>query len=371
MDIGSGWNLDSNFIWTMEFAYGDVTSEVDTVENGPAPVVLLHGVATGSAIWALNTDYLIQNSNRLIYAIDLLGFARSSRPRFDLNGDVEWQLVFAIERWRRAIKLNRRFVLVGHGFGAYLCAAYALHFPQHVAHLMLVDAWGLHSTQQQLQQQQVARATSHYPLPYWVSLVNNYILQKFSPLRWLKAAGPWGLNLLSMFRTDLRAKYQSFLGTADAELIVQYIYHCNVQPVASGEEAFRSLCTPGGWAKCPIIHRVRELSRRIRLTFVFGSRSWIDRQPAFQIRYLLGDHRVFVHVIQGAGHHVYADCPTIFNLYFCEMLNDVDDLLQNPESSSSSQTDTDDDTDNFSDYDYRRSDDDENDHFEKDEEIID
>jgi abhydrolase domain-containing protein 5 len=352
----------------MEFAFNEAKGRLDPLAaNEAAPLVLLHGLGTGSGIWLLNTDFIIQNANRRIYAIDLLGFARSSRPQFDLNADVEWQLVFAVERWRRAINLHDRFVLVGHGFGAYLCAAYALHFPQHVAHLMLVDAWGLHSAQQQLQQQ-AARASSHYPLPYWVHFVNEYVLQKFGPLRWLKAAGPWGLNLLAVFRTDLRSKYLTFLGADDADLIVHYLYHCNVQSISSGEEAFKSLCTADGWPKCPIIHRVRELSRRIRLTFVFGSRSWIDRQPAFQIQYLLGEHRVRVTIVQGAGHHVYADCPATFNQCVCDMLKSVDQSLQNPESDDSSESGTD-DTEDYSDYDYDHTD--EDDHFEKADDLTD
>lgn len=148
-------------------------------------------------------------------------------------------------------------------------------------------------------------------------------------------AGPWGQQLLGTFRTDLRAKYEPFLGAVHGEQIVQYIYHCNVQPFASGEQAFKALCTPCGWAKYPIIHRIRELHSAIRVNFIFGSRSWIDRQPAFQIKYLLGDDRVAVSVIQGAGHHVYADRTTEFNRLLCETLDHVDELIQRADDSLS------------------------------------
>ena len=351
VDIGSGWDLNANFVRTLEFQInqpsGRIQPEVEPTDNNnciyvdpnaspdPTPLVMIHGLGTGSSIWLLNFDYIIEHSNRRIYAIDLLGFGRSSRPIFELNGDVEWQLVYAIERWRKAVNLDRKFILMGHGFGAYLCLSYALHFPKHVAHLILLDPWGIPSQQQSLQ----TRSTSHYPLPYWVTLVNHYILQKFSPLRWLKMAGPWGQQLLSTFRTDLKQKYEQLIGKDNIELIVQYIYHCNVQPVASGEIAFKALCTPCGWAKFPIIHRIRELNRHIQLTFIFGSRSWIDRQPAFQIKYLLGDHRVAVTVIQGAGHHVYADRPLLFNELLCETLLYVDEFQQQTPSSSSSVSD--------------------------------
>lgn len=161
----------------MDRPSGQIRPAADTPDNSnciyvdperlpiePTPLLLVHGMGTGAAIWLMNTDYLIEHSNRQIYAIDMLGFARSSRPQFDLNDEVEWQLIYAIERWRKAVGLDRKFILVGHGFGAYLCCSYALHFPQHVAHLIALDPWGIPSQQQSVQ----SRSSSHYALPYWV-----------------------------------------------------------------------------------------------------------------------------------------------------------------------------------------------------------
>lgn len=71
----------------------------------------------------------------------------------------------SIERWRRAIGLEEKFILVCHEFGAYLGLCYAFHFPDLVSHVVLVDAYGLPSQQGALQ----FRTTSQYPLPFWVS----------------------------------------------------------------------------------------------------------------------------------------------------------------------------------------------------------
>jgi len=59
--------------------------------------------------------------------MDLLGFGRSSRPKFSKNLEqVEHQFVNAIEKWRSEIKLEK-YILLGHCSGEYLailCTVY-------------------------------------------------------------------------------------------------------------------------------------------------------------------------------------------------------------------------------------------------------
>lgn len=81
------------------------------------PLVMVHGFAAGVGIWSLNFDAICKD--RKIYAFDLPGFGRSSRPEFNFSDsqDCEWQIVQAIERWRVAVGLNEKFILLGHSFG--------------------------------------------------------------------------------------------------------------------------------------------------------------------------------------------------------------------------------------------------------------
>lgn len=51
----------SNKIWTISL----------NQESPKTPIVLLHGLGAGVALWVLNLDSLAQN--RPVYAIDLLG----------------------------------------------------------------------------------------------------------------------------------------------------------------------------------------------------------------------------------------------------------------------------------------------------------
>ncbi len=47
-----------------------------------------------------------------MYAIDLLGFGRSSRPKFSENvHEIEEQFVMFLEKWREAMKLDKMIIL--------------------------------------------------------------------------------------------------------------------------------------------------------------------------------------------------------------------------------------------------------------------
>lgn len=91
--------------------------------------------------------------------------------------------------------------------------------------------------------------------------MNKYIFDKsVSPFGCLRILGPYGYSIFKTTRSDLLQKYKKILGEENSELIINYIYHINVQPKRSGEIAFKALSLPNGWSRYPIIHRVRDLS---------------------------------------------------------------------------------------------------------------
>jgi pimeloyl-ACP methyl ester carboxylesterase len=77
-----------------------------------SPLVLLHGFGAGIGFWLLNLDALAEQHEH-VYAIDLLGCGRSSRPRFRARTteDAEQFFVDALERWRIQLNLDKMILL--------------------------------------------------------------------------------------------------------------------------------------------------------------------------------------------------------------------------------------------------------------------
>ncbi|KAF5271289.1 hypothetical protein FQR65_LT05304 [Abscondita terminalis] len=264
------------------------------------PLVLLHGLGAGVALWCLNLDSFA--ATRPVYAIDILGFGRSSRPSFSSDGEVaEQQLVKSIEEWRREMNLDK-FILLGHSMGGFLAASYSLTYPERVQHLILADPWGFPERQLDAQKRQI---------PWWFQVI-SYTMSPFNPLAAIRAAGPWGEWIINKVRPDIERKFSHFI--TENGLITQYLYQCNSQ-TPSGESAFHSMNGGFGWAKKPMVQRIDKLDRNVPITLIYGSRSWVDNSVGEIIKEKLSDSYVQLQIISGAGHHVYADKPEVFNKY--------------------------------------------------------
>lgn len=162
---------NGNKIWTLKCSHN--------ISN-KTPLVLLHGFGGGLGLWALNFGDLC--TDRPVYAFDLLGFGRSSRPRFDNDAEeVENQFVESIEEWRCALGLNK-VILLGHNLGGFLAAAYSLKYPSRVSHLILVEPWGF--------PERPDLADQERPIPVWIRALGA-ALTPFNPLAGLRIAGPF------------------------------------------------------------------------------------------------------------------------------------------------------------------------------------
>ena len=238
------------------------TVEILGSKSTVTPIVVIHGFASALATFVNMLRALSEHCPR-VYAIDLLGFGRSSKPTFPVDDRAcEALFVDSIEGWR----VNMGFesmILCAHSFGAYIATQYAHKYPELKTKLILFEPWGFQTN---------ANTTQ------W----------SFNPLWFLKMAGPLGLPLMKRFTYPLFNHTFSEIGTGDE--MITYLYHSNVQ--CTGDAGFMALNTHSYLPKRPAIPAPNT-------TFIYGSDSWIEPLHADEI-------------IPNAGHQIYADQPELF-----------------------------------------------------------
>uniref|UniRef100_A0A3Q3GQT7 1-acylglycerol-3-phosphate O-acyltransferase ABHD5 n=1 Tax=Labrus bergylta TaxID=56723 RepID=A0A3Q3GQT7_9LABR len=296
---------NSNYLWTLAFSTQPPPCSPPRL-SAPTrpPLVLLHGFGGGVALWAQNLDSL--SSSGPVYALDLLGFGRSSRPQFSTDPEgAEEQFLTAMEEWREKVGLEE-MVLLGHNLGGYLSAAYTLKYPHRIKHLLLVEPWGFPARPEN---------PNHNSIPVWIRAMGA-VMSPFNPLAGLRLAGPLGPMLLQTIRSDFKQKYSSVF---DDSTVPDYIYHLNAQ-TPSGETAFKNMTIPYGWAKRPMLQRIGQIQADIPISFIYGSRSSIDSDSGYA--QLITLYLKTLTHIAGAGHYVFADQPEDFNQTVLQILCD-------------------------------------------------
>lgn len=119
-------------------------------ETADQNLVLLHGYGAGLGFFYKNFEALSRARGWQLYALDLLGMGRSSRPPFRLKSkqraeqitEAEDWFIDSLEEWRVKKKIDR-FTLLGHSLGGYLAVAYALKYPGRLNKLILASPVGI------------------------------------------------------------------------------------------------------------------------------------------------------------------------------------------------------------------------------------
>lgn len=280
-------------IWTIAF----------NTKSKNTPILLVHGFAAGSCFWLLNFDALAKN--RPVYALDLIGFGRSSRPEFEDNGiEAEKQIVDSIEEWRKEMDLEK-FILVGHSMGGYICTAYTIDYPDRVEHLVLCDPWGFSDRKA-------------YPNIQIKALC--YLYSKISPLDFLRTLGPLGPWWIKTTCDDIVDNYKNVL--EDRSIMAKYIYHCNAQN-PTGEQAFTTMVKKIGRARNPMIRRVNNLREDLPVTILYGKNTWMDKEMGKRIKDMR-PNSIDVRYIDNAGHHIYSERAELFNEIVITVSDSVD-----------------------------------------------
>ncbi|XP_077504008.1 (Lyso)-N-acylphosphatidylethanolamine lipase-like isoform X2 [Amblyomma americanum] len=296
----------SSRVWTVHL-------EPDEDEGAEAlPLVLVHGYLCGVALWVLNMEAL--SRRRRVYAIDLLGFGKSSRPTLSSDaGTAEAQMAQALEAWRRQMGLEQ-FVLLGHSFGAFVASAYTLRHPQHVKHLILEDPWGFSESR--------VPDTAFHLLPWLVTAftVGIKFFSRADICSVLRAGGILGPPFLGVVLSHETNMFRKIV--RDETAVVSYFYHCNVRR-PSGEASVKALMHRFPWVKHPMGTRLVALPPEVGLTFIYGAHSFMGRKPAFAIREARTQSYVEIHVVEDCGHNLHYEKPE----EFCDVVNKACELV--------------------------------------------
>jgi pimeloyl-ACP methyl ester carboxylesterase len=100
------------------------------------PLLLVHGFGASTDHWRKNISEL--SADFQVFAIDLLGFGRSAKPKLQYSGDL----------WRDQLHdfinevIGQKTVVAGNSLGGYACLCVAGEFPDSVAGVVLLNSAG-------------------------------------------------------------------------------------------------------------------------------------------------------------------------------------------------------------------------------------
>ncbi|KAK2790981.1 hypothetical protein FQN53_007168 [Emmonsiellopsis sp. PD_33] len=272
-------------------------------------LVILHGYGAGLGFFYKNFEPLSRPKGWQLYALDLLGMGRSTRPPFKIHAkerqeaitEAEDWFVDALEEWRVKRKIER-FTLMGHSLGGYMAVAYALKYPGRLNKLILASPVGIPEdpyavsaempepsdstmanefTQDQndvtksagdnnnlfnARKNAEAAASNNpnnngnnsqpprRPLPKWLKYLWDSNVSPFSLVRW---SGPLGPRLVSGWTS----RRFSHLPPAEAQALHDYAYSV-FRMRGSGEYALAYILAPGAFARSPLIRRIHGVGRQ-------------------------------------------------------------------------------------------------------------
>jgi pimeloyl-ACP methyl ester carboxylesterase len=199
----------------------------------------------------------------------------SSRPRFEGRTREEGEAFYidALEAWREAEGIDS-YCLIGHSFGGYLAACWALSAPKLVRRLVLVGSAGM---------EQVNRACLGPNGTPWglegLALEGfNALWHAVQPQAIVRMAGPFGPGLASDY---IRKKFGphsagGHLNADESVLLERYLFHClaggGKGAVANPPPHHALFFGPGAVCYAPLSERLDALDCPI--SFVYGLYDW-------------------------------------------------------------------------------------------------
>ncbi|RPA88128.1 putative alpha/beta hydrolase [Ascobolus immersus RN42] len=323
-------------------------------------IVMLHGYGAGLGFFYKNYDGLSSLPNWRLWALDLLGYGRSSRPPYIIHSkdpvqkvrEAEDWFIDALEEWRIKRGLDQ-FTLMGHSLGGYLAVCYALKYPGHLKKLILAspagipeDPYAVNNTEalksdppsdsapQTFQDQDTPTTPPpRRPLPKWLTYLWD---ANFSPFNFVRWSGPLGPRFVSGWTSRRFGN----LPKEEAEALHTYAYSLFRQR-GSGEYALPYILAPGAFARDPLVRRIHKLGTLgVPTVLMYGDMDWMDVAGGYASEHAIRSTRIEdptmqkwatdvkgeakVLVVRNSGHHLYVDNWREFNEMVRGEMRDVE-----------------------------------------------
>jgi len=282
------------------------TVTYESAKNSNAPtLVMVHGYGASQGFFFRNFDALA--SRFRVIAIDQLGWGASSRPDFTCKSTEETEAWFidSFEEWRKAKNLDQ-FILLGHSFGGYVAAKYAIKYPEHVKHLILVGPAGFSDESNKKAEWITQFRTT------WKGVILNHLWESnFTPQKFVRSLGPWGPRMVNGYTSArfVTGSTGDILNEVEAKLLSDYVYH-TLAAKASGELCLKYIFSFGAFARSPLLKCAPEW--KVPTTFIYGHHDWMDYEGAVEARKRMNVPVEIIRVPQ-AGHFAFLDNASAFH----------------------------------------------------------
>eukprot|EP00850_Spirogloea_muscicola_P013211 SM000088S23752 [mRNA] locus=s88:469039:471916:+ [translate_table: standard] len=258
-------------------------------------LVMVHGYGAAQGFFFRNFDALADHFR--VHAIDQLGWGGSSRPAFVCKSTEETESWFvdSLEDWRKAKGIDK-FVLLGHSFGGYISARYALKHPERVQRLILVGTAGFAPESDKMMK---FRGTFKGQMLSFLWNANT------TPQSIIRFFGPLGPRFVLGYTSNRFGEKAQGLKLTDDEapLFTDYMYH-TLAGQASGEMCLKHLFSLGAFARRPLVHDAHDF--KMPTSFIYGTDDWMNYRAGYEAAQMMEVDVDLMRVPQG-GHYIFLD----------------------------------------------------------------
>lgn len=283
------------------------------------------------------------------YEVDVDKFKKYKQDFIPALQDLEAFYLKSLDSWRHKSGIEKIDFLVGHSFGGYWSASYALAHPERVSSLILLSPVGMERNAEavttpieQITKQPIKPTldpTSYQFLSRLPILLRDHISKWYYYVPYLprlaKFMGPWGVSkyyhmrYARLFKVNNVIKHlgghshvckneADLLKGSDEEcdLLFEYLYN-SITCGSHSDIYIKYLLTPSTTSKWPLYDKFIDCPKKsqlFKLHLVYGEFDFMDTEAGIKLIQQLNSHYPKLissefHKIPQGGHNLYLDNP--------------------------------------------------------------